>query len=90
MRKINKLLTAAVFAAGLGGVTLAATSASAEIVCNRWHDCWRVPARVVYPAHVGVTWYPNTWVGYRAPHYHYYATVPAGRGYYYRGHWRTW
>jgi hypothetical protein len=74
----------------IGALAVTTTSASAYIACNRWHDCWKVPTRVAYPANVGVSWYPDTWVGYRGSGYHWNATVPAGRGYYYRGRWRRW
>jgi hypothetical protein len=74
----------------LGAMAVTTTSASAYIACNRWGDCWRVPNRVAYPASIGVVWHPDNWYGYRGGRYHYWATVPAGRGYYYRGGWRRW
>jgi hypothetical protein len=90
MSGLGKLITIGSLGAVLAVGALSATPASAYIACSRWHDCWRAPVRVAYPAHVGVAWHPDTWAGYRAPSYHYWATVPAGRGYYYRGHWRRW
>jgi len=61
MKPIHKPLIAAIGAlAALGGVA-AATSAGAAVVCNRYHECWRVHDRLDYPAAAAVTIYDDTW-----------------------------
>lgn len=92
MRGLKTVLTTGALGAAvtIGALAATTTSASAYIACNRWNDCWRVPSRVAYPAGVGVVWHPDAWAGYRGAGFHWRATVPAGRGYYYHGRWRRW
>ncbi|HLK24961.1 MAG TPA: hypothetical protein VKT30_09905 [Caulobacteraceae bacterium] len=55
-----------------GVVAATAGAASADVVCNRWGDCWRVHEHyTTYPPAVGITFHTDDW----------WATHP-------RGHWR--
>jgi hypothetical protein len=72
--------------AALGIVAASAQSASAYIVCNRFHECWHSRTRYAYPARLGITFYADTWrapgVGWR------WVRDRDDRGYYYHGVWR--
>ena len=73
----------AVLAAGMwaGG----ATSASAEVVCNQWNECWHVHNRLDYPGGVGIAFHDDGW---RGPHVHWRANhFGGGNGYYRNGVW---
>jgi hypothetical protein len=80
---LRSALLKGAIAAAMVGSTMAATVASAEVVCNRWHECWRVHDRVTYPANLGVMWHGDAW---RRPGYHWRADHQ-DRGYYRRGVW---
>ncbi len=50
--------------AGLAAIAVTvatAGTASAYIVCNRFHECWHAHARWAYPPGLGVAFYPETW-----------------------------
>ena len=68
------------------GALATATSASAYIVCNRWHQCWHAHNQYTYPATIGINVYPDTWrwsgTGWR------WARDRDDRGYWYKGRWR--
>lgn len=86
MRGVKSLIAAGaacgVIAAGAWAVTT--TSASAETVCNRWHECWHVHNHIAdYPADLGVTYYPDTWRG----HHNHWRTDRDDHGYYRNGAW---
>jgi hypothetical protein len=55
----SALLTGALLGA-LGAMTVA-TTASADVACNRWHECWHVRDHIDYPANLGVTFHDETW-----------------------------
>jgi hypothetical protein len=86
---ISTLIKGALATAVVAG-TLVATSApaSAAVVCNRWHECWRVRNAYSYPTRLGIVIRNEAWVRghpgwrWRANH--------EGRGYWHRGHWRRW
>ncbi len=82
----NVLMTGALGAVAAAGLLASATSASAYIACNRFHQCWHVHNRYNYPATVGITLHPNTWrwngSGYR------WTRDRDDRGYWYHGGWR--
>ncbi len=62
----SALLKGAIIAAA--GAFVVSTAASADVVCNRWHDCWHVQNRFNdYPANVGVTFHDDTWASAGAP-----------------------
>ncbi|HEY7901743.1 MAG TPA: hypothetical protein VIC25_11235, partial [Caulobacteraceae bacterium] len=60
MKPVNKPLLAAMGAVVLGA-TLAASSAGAVVVCNRYHECWHVHDRLTYPDSAGIVFYDDTW-----------------------------
>jgi hypothetical protein len=67
-------------------IVASATSASAYIACNRWHQCWHVRTQYDYPTTVGIQVYPDTW-RWSGPGWR-WAADRDDRGYWWRGHWR--
>jgi hypothetical protein len=85
----SKTVQAVLFAAIAGGTFVAtAAPASAEVVCNRWHECWRVNDHYNYPRALGVVVRDEAWIahhrGYRMRAHH------EGRGYWRNGRWHGW
>ena len=82
----NLLKTGALGAAAIGLLAMTATSASAYIACNRFHQCWHVRTQYTYPIALGIVVHPDAWRwngrGYR------WARDRDDRGYWYRGTWR--
>jgi hypothetical protein len=76
-------------AAGATAVaTLLASSASAEVVCNRAGECWHTDHRYHYNPSVGVVVHPDDW--YFHQHWddqHRWREHHEGRGYYREGVW---
>jgi hypothetical protein len=85
MRKLTTLAASAALASIMTVGLWSATSvtASAETVCNRWHECWHVDNHYDYPANVGIVVRPDGWHG---RHYHWRHAHP-GHGYYRSGVW---
>jgi heme A synthase len=86
MRALRKLIaTGAVVGALTTGAWVATSaSASAETVCNQWHECWHVNNHYNdYPAGVGIVFHPDNWHG---RHYH-WRHDNSGHGYYRNGVW---
>ncbi|HEY5239669.1 MAG TPA: hypothetical protein VIJ62_14905 [Rhizomicrobium sp.] len=83
MKKHLKLALATIFAAGALAVT--ATSASADIACNREGECWHVRHHYVYRPEFGVVVHPNTWAWGAGEHYTW--REHTGRGYWHNGIW---
>lgn len=86
MGKINTMLAAgaAVGALASGAWALSASSASADVVCNRWHECWHVHDRYTdYPANLGIVFHADNWHG---RHYH-WRSDRFDHGYYRNGVW---
>jgi hydroxyethylthiazole kinase-like sugar kinase family protein len=92
MKNLNKTLAAgALFAAVTGSaLALSATSASADVACNRYGECWRVAQRyTAYPSNLGVTFHDDAWRAQnRNGHYRWRKDRTDDQGYYSRGHWR--
>jgi hypothetical protein len=89
----NLIRTGALVAVLATGAMAAMTSvASADIVCNRYGDCWHVAQRyTMYPPTLGVTFYSDDW---RASHsndrqYHWRDQPTDDRGYYENGEWHA-
>jgi hypothetical protein len=80
---LRSALLKGAIAVAMVGSTMAATAASADVACNRWHECWHVHDRLSYPAGVGVIWHGDTW---RGRGYHWRGDRD-DRGYYRRGLW---
>jgi hypothetical protein len=84
MKKTLVAGVGALVAAG-AGLTVA-TSASADVACNRFGECWHVHARIDYPADVGITFYDDSW---KFPDTHYvWRKDRDDHGYWWHGHWR--
>ncbi len=66
-------------------VTLTATAASADIVCNREGDCWHAREKYSYRPEYGLTVHPDNWKW--AEHEHYRWREHEGRGYWRYGVW---
>jgi hypothetical protein len=83
MKSYMKLAATAVFAAGT--LALTATTASADIACNREGECWHVRHHYVYHPEFGVVIHPNTWAWGPTEHFRWHEHV--GRGYWRNGIW---
>lgn len=59
MRGTTKLAMVAAIAAG--GLSLGASAAKAEIVCNRVGDCWHVHRHYEYRPEWGIVVHPDNW-----------------------------
>ncbi|HVJ78051.1 MAG TPA: hypothetical protein VM620_09470 [Hyphomicrobium sp.] len=80
-----KTITQAVLAAA-GGLMLAATSASAAIVCNDDGDCWHVRGQPTYGSDLKLHVHPDHWK-WRHGDSHHRWREHAGRGYWRSGVW---
>jgi hypothetical protein len=73
------------FIAAALGFTVVATSASAEIVCNRGGECWHVKEHAwIQPEH-GLVVHPDAWKFGERDHYRW--REHEGRGYWHEGRW---
>lgn len=92
MTPLKKALAAGALMATVAGgaLALSATSASADIACNRYGDCWRVTQRyTTYPAHLRVVFHDDSWrAHHRHGRYHWRRDRDDDHGYYSRGAWR--
>jgi hypothetical protein len=71
-----------------GAFAASAPTASADVACNRWGDCWRVHDRtVVYPGGVGIVYHDDAWWDAHHPHRYHWRGDHDGRGYWRRGVW---
>ena len=92
MNYSKSLLAKAALAAVLAGGTLAAaaTTASADVVCNRYGECWHVRDHYNnYPTTLGVIFHDTAW---EARHHHDYRWRHDRRddhGYWRNGRWHT-
>lgn len=80
MRTITKAALA-----GAGALMLAATSASAAIVCNDDGDCWHVQGRPTFGSGISVHVHPDNWKWGHGDHYRW--REHAGHGYWRKGAW---
>jgi hypothetical protein len=76
-------------AAAVAASAIAATAvpASAEIVCNRWHECWTVHRHVVYPRAAGVIYHRDSWRRAHERAWHWREEHRDDRGYWRNGVW---
>jgi hypothetical protein len=79
-----KTITQALLAAA-GGLMLAATSASAAIVCNDDGDCWHVRGQPAYGPELKLHIHPDHWQWRHGDHYRW--REHAGHGYWHGGAW---
>ncbi|HEY2751618.1 hypothetical protein [Phenylobacterium sp.] len=93
MTTLNKLLATGTLIATVAGGALAvsAVPASADVVCNRYNECWRVNQRyTTYPPHLGVTFHDDAWREQnKHAHYHWRKDRDDDRGYYSHGSWHS-
>ena len=83
----SALVKGALMAAVAGSAVAVASTASADVVCNRWGDCWHVRDRLDYPAGVGITFHTDQWgFAHRHGPFHWRADR-FDRGYYRNGVW---
>lgn len=81
----TSIKAALVAAAALGGVSFAATSASAAVVCNAANECWHVRGHYRYRPEWNVVVHPNNWRWADTDHYRW--REHRGRGYWRDGVW---
>jgi hypothetical protein len=88
MSKRRTMLASVVGAAvALGGLA-ASTTASADVACNRFNECWHVHERyTTYPADVGVVFYDEDWAKAHRHGYHWFKDRADDHGYWAHGHW---
>ena len=79
-----KYLTSAVFGAACV-LTLTATAASADIVCNREGECWHVKGHYEYKSEWGIVVHPDSWKWEAKEKYKW--REHEGRGYWRNGAW---
>jgi hypothetical protein len=91
MKNLKRALAAGAFIVSVAGgaLALSATSASADVACNRYGECWRVAERyTTYPARLGVTFHDDAWRDQnRHGKYRWRKDRHDDHGYYSRGHW---
>lgn len=69
-------------------LTIGATAASAEVVCNSSGDCWRVKERRTYEPSLNLKVYPDSWKWGDADKGKYrWRDSGRGHGYYRDGVW---
>ncbi|HXS08295.1 MAG TPA: hypothetical protein VN723_16000 [Rhizomicrobium sp.] len=80
---MKKLILATII--GAGALAAAATTASAEIVCNRDGDCWHVREHYDYQPTFGLIIHDDNWRWGDRDHYRWHEHD--GRGYWKGGVW---
>lgn len=83
MKLSMKLALVAAGAAGL--LSLGATAASAEVVCNADNECWHTHRHYDYRPEWGIVVHPDNWRWGAADHYRWHEH--RGRGYWRNGVW---
>jgi hypothetical protein len=68
-----------------GTLALAATSASAEVVCNDEGDCWHVKGKMDYKPEFRLHVHPDSWKWGEKEHYKW--REHEGHGYWHGGVW---
>ena len=74
----------------LGAVAATASTASADVACNRWGECWTVRDHyTTYPRSLGVIFHDEAWrAAHRSGRYHWRKDRDDDHGYYSHGRWR--
>lgn len=87
MTKLKTLVAGGALACAMTAGFWAATTttASAEVVCNRWNECWHTRDHITYPGRLGVVYHDDGW---RGRHYH-WRHDRFDHGYYRNGIWIT-
>ncbi|HEY1752397.1 MAG TPA: hypothetical protein VGG29_14145 [Caulobacteraceae bacterium] len=81
------LATGAAVAVLAGGALALGPSASADVACNRWGECWHVHDRLAYPGGVGIVWHSDAWAARHHAGRWRLRQDASGRGYYRNGMW---
>ena len=86
MTRLKSTLIKSSFVAAVAAGSIAAisTPASAEVVCNRYHECWHVADHVVYPPDAHIFYHPDAWRRAHTSHYRWRADHEE-HGYYRNG-----
>ena len=72
-----------------GALVTTATTASADVACNGYGECWHVRDRLDYPPTLGIRFHDNRWgYAHRRGDYH-WRHDRYDRGYYRNGVWIT-
>ncbi|HEY5071826.1 MAG TPA: hypothetical protein VII63_07310 [Caulobacteraceae bacterium] len=88
MANLKTLLKTGALGVIVAGGVLASTAASADIACNRWHECWRVKERYTnYPPAARVVFYGDEWRATHARGYRWRRDRDDDHGYYQNGRW---
>jgi len=75
-----------------GALLATATTASAEVACNRFGECWHVQNRYTdYPPNLGIVFHSDDWRFHHRHDWHWRADRDRDndRGYYRNGVWFT-
>lgn len=85
----SALVKRALIAAVTSGALVAASAASADVVCNRAGECWHVHNRIDYPANLGMAFHDEAWAtAHQHGRWHWRADRD-DHGYYRNGAWVT-
>ena len=85
---LKSSLAKGVLSAAVGsGALVTTTNASADVVCNRWGDCWRIHDRLDYPAGLGITFHTDGWGAHHRYGHWRWREDRFDRGYYRNGVW---
>jgi hypothetical protein len=86
MTFLKSSLAKGALVAALACGTLTATSASADVVCNRAGECWHTGDQYNYPVGVGIRFHSDDW-GRRHHRDYHWRRDRDERGYYRDGLW---
>ena len=91
MTRIKSALATGAFLAIVTAGALAATTttASADVACNRWGECWTVRDHYTnYPTNLGVVFHDEAWrLAHRHGRWNWRHDRPDDHGYYSHGRW---
>ena len=90
MNGFQNFLTASALGAVVAASALAATTtvASADTVCNRYHECWTTHERYNdYPSSLSIQFHNDSWRRHHRHGYQWRADPQDDRGYYDHGKW---
>jgi hypothetical protein len=80
--------SALVASMAVGVAAATAATASADVACNRYGECWRVADRYDYPAGIGVTFHDDAWwAGHPTGNWRWREGHDRDRGYWRNGVW---
>ena len=86
--KSNLLKGAVLAAVAASAVAATAVPASAEVACNRYHECWTVRTHLAYPRTAGVVYHEDAWrTAHATKAWRWREERAADRGYWRNGIW---